>query len=75
MLSVYLSPAIPNSGKLWECGIGLPSPQPSPKLGRGSKKLFFPLLLPFSQNWEKRLALVGFPDVKSETRQGLGAEG
>jgi hypothetical protein len=29
---------------------------------------------PFSQNWEKRLALVGFPDVKSETRQGLGTE-
>jgi hypothetical protein len=47
--------AIPNSEIQCGCGTGLPSPQPSPKLGRGSKKLYFLLRLPFSQNWEKGL--------------------
>jgi hypothetical protein len=44
-----------NAKTLAECDVGLPSPQPSPKLGRGSKKLCFVLRLPFSQNWEKGL--------------------
>jgi hypothetical protein len=45
------------SWEIWslEYGIGLPSPQPSPKLGRGSKRLRFSLRLPFSHNWEKGL--------------------
>ncbi len=33
----------------------LPSPQPSPKFGRGSKRLRLLLRLPFSQAWEKGL--------------------
>jgi hypothetical protein len=33
--------AIPNSELKCKCDIGLPSPQPSPKFGRGSKKLRF----------------------------------
>jgi hypothetical protein len=55
-LFAVVFPAIPNSEILRECGtVGLPSPQPSPKFGRGSKKLSFSLRLPFSQNWEQGL--------------------
>jgi hypothetical protein len=36
-----------------------PHPSPPPKFGRGSKKLYFPIRLPFSQNWEKGLGFEG----------------
>jgi hypothetical protein len=46
----YRQPAILNSELKSKCDIGLPSP----KFGRGSKKLCFLFRLSFSQSWEMK---------------------
>jgi hypothetical protein len=51
--------AIPNSEILEGCEICLPSPQPSPKFGRGSKMLRFPLWLPSGSLPAPHLARIG----------------
>jgi hypothetical protein len=68
--------AIPNSELKYKCDIGLPSPQPSPKFGRGSKKLRFFFRLPFSHSWEKGLGDEGKPSktISMDFEFGIAAE-
>jgi hypothetical protein len=75
-LAIAVYAAIPNSELKCKCDIGLPSPQPSPKFGRGSKKLRFFFRLPFSHSWEKGLGDEGKPSktISMDFEFGIAAE-